>query len=78
MNNPAIVDSLDMAGFNMAFKQSLERLDARTACGISPTAVRTPDGIFLQADSADEAFLVSRGFYSIGSCLGGDQLPKLR
>jgi hypothetical protein len=41
---------------------SIRRLDARTAAGISPTAVLTPRGTYVEADSADDAYFKSRGF----------------
>lgn len=39
----------------------LSRLDARTAQGIPPTAVKTPDGFYVDVNSAEDAYFASIG-----------------
>lgn len=47
--------------FQQEFYGALARLDARTARGIDPCAVRDPNGNYCRAASAEDAYYISIG-----------------
>lgn len=46
---------------NQSWKRSLELLSRRTATGIPPTAVQTPDRRHVESRSAEDAYRAAKG-----------------